>query len=110
MSIEEASREQAAREKVDKSVATATRLGWRDAAKASERFVVEEKRGLHQWGSVFMPRKKNAALDIWRKLAPRDALGRLIEELNEAVDQTRHAASPFYQAERESQAKATGAS
>ena len=62
MSIEEASQEQAAKKaKVDKCVAIASRLGWTDVEKGRECFVMKEKDGMKQWGSIFMPRNKTDA-------------------------------------------------
>ena len=47
MSIEEASQELAAKKaKVDKRVAIASRLGWRDVEKGRECFVTKEKDGM----------------------------------------------------------------
>ena len=84
VSIEEASQEQAAKKaKMDKHVAIASRLGWRDVVKGRECFTMTEKDGLKQWGSIFMPRNKTDAADIWKKFVPKEMLDRLIKEFNE---------------------------
>ena len=85
MSIEEASQEQAAKKaKVDKCVAIASRLGWTDVEKGRECFVMKEKDGMKQWGSIFMPRSKHDLTDIWKKFVPKETLDKLIKEFNEA--------------------------
>ena len=85
MSIEEAPQEQAAkRSKVDKSVAIAARLGWRGVAKGSERFVMQEKDGLSQWGSISMPRSQAGVIDAWRRLAPEGLLDKLVKGFSES--------------------------
>lgn len=85
MSIEKASQEQAAKKaKVDKYVEIASRLGWRDVEKGRECFVMKEKDGLKQWGSIFMPRNKRDVTDIWKKFVPKETLDRLIKEFNES--------------------------
>ena len=84
VSIEEASQEQAAKKaKMDKYVAIASRLGWRDVVKGRECFTMTGKDGLKQWGSIFMPRNKTDAVDIWKRFVPKEMLDRLIKEFNE---------------------------